>query len=621
MPSQRKKPQQHSKRIDATSELTNFRLPSRPSNNNTAPSNFTSASRSRRLGGSNKQHHATKQANHQARKTQSHRMFPLHASANHRFVIRRQDLVSKEVTWRGPDAVVAWSNVLYVCETTDENVCSICLDDYVAPIVTKCGHSFCLVCTLQHLQVYGEKSTFPKCPVCSLPLVLDDTRPLEVLAATPFHAQGVSSSHNRNSNNSPQQRTFVKLHRHKSCPCPYLPQSNQPQRRCEFAAPTVGEADAPYCRFNYVDYVSYKRLLERYQTKIQDYYLHPESDRERVCVLLALQYLVERLSTIQSDAASEEEIIREWQEPRVGLYQSIPDCALVRRSMNGQEGEGTICNDGNRQPAHPRQLHGGSMYLDNEHEYILYQDISGQLCFLSGFNLNCLRTEYSLSETTRPPLPDEIHGTVIECVSVHLTPDIRQRRRFLSHLPLYIDIQFVELNINHHLSAPTKQMYQSEFQKRKAQRQKKQQLERKLDRKKLREEQHRIEQLKARHVQIDPNDAFFHVSVPQSVQSGDDFGPALPGSNSPTTQRGQRVPPHDAEPTMTFSRICLAGEAFPSLEADNTEMNFPSLGSTLSRGHAPPPPRPWGQSAKTQSKPKSKKKIVLLSTGGHRGSG
>lgn len=90
------------------------------------------------------------------------------------------------------------------------------------------------------------------------------------------------------------------------------------------------------------------------------------------------------------------------------------------------------------------------MYL-GEDESAFYQTDDGRLCFLSGFNMNCLCAEFTphlpedvsvlfeenLSIYQRrklSPLPDHVEGRVLEVEHVHLTSELRQRLRFLSHL-------------------------------------------------------------------------------------------------------------------------------------------------------------------------------------------
>ena len=279
------------------------------------------------------------------------------------------------------------------------------------------------------------------------------------------------------------------------------------------------------------------------------------------------------------------------------------------------------------------------MYLGPE-ETAFYQAEDGRLCFLCGFDMSCLRSDYAdalpeadaFQQATTgsqrrklTPLPDFVEGRILELEHVHLTPEKRERFRFLSHLPLYTEICFVELSLGNLLSKQTKKAFAKDFQKRMNARMKKVQMEKREDVRVQKQEEARINELKARMQRIDPNDEFFVVPEPEPTFDGEDFGPSISGDaprspmSSPSGDTGQ-----------SFLQITRQGGAFPSL-ATNNEMAFPALGSSPpinTRG--PPPPAPWGPVTKKAASPagsgalpgKKKKgggkKIVLFSTGGQR---
>jgi hypothetical protein len=290
-----------------------------------------------------------------------------------------------------------------------------------------------------------------------------------------------------------------------------------------------------------------------------------------------------------------------------------------------------------------------SMFLD-EDETAFYQAEDGSLCFLSGFNMNCLRNEFSPmlpDESTRQqcgttthrrhkvmPLPDTVEGKVIEVERVNLTLELRSRLRFLGHLPVYSDITFVEIGLDNILSQETKKLYQKEFRKRNQTRQNLRNAERKAEARTRKQEEDRINDLKARIQSIDPQDRFFHVAPePLPTLSGDDFGPSLATTTLPDIHHHPPsfvVPASD--PLFSFSQITREGGAFPSLgssSSSNTEQ-FPSLaGSSPSRpqtswgppksrteGKDPPPAVPQQMPRKKQGRGK---KVLLFSTGSHRG--
>ena len=156
---------------------------------------------------------------------------------------------------------------------------------------------------------------------------------------------------------------------------------------------------------------------------------------------------------------------------------------------------------------------------------------------------------------------------------------------------------------------------------------KKVQNEKREDARAQRQEEERINDLKARMQRIDPDDEFFQhvIPEPEPTFDGDDFGPAISGDapRSPVAVRS-------TDASRSFSQITRQGGGFPSLSA-NDESAFPALGASPSARRGPPPPAPWGAITKTVSGPptarnitgKKKKgggkKVVLFSTGGQRG--
>jgi hypothetical protein len=258
--------------------------------------------------------------------------------------------------------------------------------------------------------------------------------------------------------------------------------------------------------------------------------------------------------------------------------------------------------------------------------------------------MQCLRSEYSsefpdaeasVAEPWRKkwkPLPDFIEGSILEIEHIHLTPDKRERLRFLSHLPLYTDISFVELNISKLLSSATKKKFAKDFQRRRNVRKKQLETERREDARVRRIEEARINELKARMQRIDPNDEFFqvHVAEAQSIDDCEEFGPALTGEES-LSPRSPCLAPVD-NPVVSFSQITREGGKFPSISS-NDQTAFPALGSSPLSRRSTPTPAPWKAITKTttgspstpnipvsagKKKKGGGKKIVLFSTGGHR---
>lgn len=337
-----------------------------------------------------------------------------------------------------------------------------------------------------------------------------------------------------------------------------------------------------------------------------------------------------------------------------------------------------------RQHHHSRKLEErtlpelvASMYLDQDATHF-YQSTDGQLCFLSRFNMTCLLSDFSTWPPDMPPsnnastpyqrrkqlpLPDSVEGLVIETETVHLTPDTRKRMPFLSHLPLYTDVCFVELDLHSILSDVTKVKLKAEFEKRRRRRKSKADAQKRADRIAQQKEEARVNELKSRIQRVDPNDEFFRIPViePDVPLTGEGFGPALSSTSNVDGRAAANAESNGAADvvvavsppkpkTLSFSQI--ARNSLTSTSPAVPREEFPALGATPAPSTTPKNPRTssvppgWNDRIKAAyvankqeeeevqagieavsisspnvgGKKKSKgKKIVLFSTGGQRG--
>lgn len=551
----------------------------------------------------------------------------------------------------------------------------------------------------------------PKCPCCSIPLHVADLRPVQLITVIP----PVANHHIK----------FIKLHRSKVCPAPFLPITDQPRRSSPRAAPSQADADAPFCKFNYVDPERYQQHLTANLQELLEGQLELDGTGRLSCSL-AIELVQTELQAALEEVSKEVELMERFASPAAGIYQSHPRQLLAETYTSlVAAGSGSDAVDACpldsvafkdstgvpagvkvsvsasasiESPVSPRyrgdsigsafsfesadaqrRARGDSiashdtdapqspkgknrrmkynpvatMYIDND-ESVFYQTEDGQLCFLSGFNMKCLQTEFSatlpdetlllsslsLSERRKiNPLPDVIEGTIVEVDRVQLTPEMRQRLRFLSHLPLYSDIAFVEIGLGNMLSHETKKAFKKDFNKRKQTRMSKATAEKREDERARRKEEARINDLKARMSRIDPSDEFFqalpYIEPPVDF-TGDDFAPLVQqpsGDGVSTRQPGPA--PMPADPMSSFSTITRVGGSFPALGTTQGERDFPTLGANGPPRRAPQSQSQpsWGRPTKpiverepvrmpapTAGKKKSKsKKVLLFSTGSHRG--
>jgi hypothetical protein len=665
-----------------------------------------------RQSNSQNQYHRSKEDRASARRKPSSAMFYLHSSPDHAFVITRRppNQHGDSYSFNGPDSPVSWEAVRvvkYLSTAEQQESCPICLDTFTCARITKCGHCFCLPCVIRHVHSCSVNSPHaePKCPCCSIPLHLGDIRPVQLITVAPPVLN--------------QQVKFIKLHRAKACPAPFLPLIDQPRRSSPRAAPCQTDADAAFCKFNYVDPTLYQQHLN---DNLQEILEQSGLDRsEAAFATMAVEIVQKELQAALGEAAEEVAITDRFASRAAGIYQAHPlqliasnyrvisGCQMdeagsqfpvdpvgskdstasaepgIATTMQtsssfdpsatgryrgdsigselshqsseahrrGRSGSMTSYDADTTSPRRKdRTIPAGTMYTDSD-DSVFYQADDGNLCFLSGFNMNCLRSEFSAAlpdeslllanaspslQRKLSPLPDVLEGTILEVDRVQLTPEMRQRLRFLSHLPVYSDVTFVEIGLGNMLSPETKKTFKKEFTKRKQARMNRLNAEKREDDRTMRKEEARIDELKARMNRIDPSDEFFQSSayVEATIDfTGDDFAPLVSNSVQQHPRRHLASDSTLPDPAASFSAITRTGGAFPSLGSARNESDFPALGvGQPSRGTPQPS---WGRP--TSSKPveerntpsisgvpapsgkrKSKgKKVVLFSTGAHRG--
>lgn len=604
-------------------------------------------------------------------------MFHLHSSADHAFVITRR--AKQGYTFSGSDEAVSWEavrSVKYLVPTEDgasdatAQKCPVCLDSFTCPRITKCGHCFCLSCLLRHVHTQAEvnKSQAVKCPCCGLPVHVSDVKPVILESVQPPRMQ--------------KKMTLVKLHRTKECPAPYLPRRGAFRHSSPHAAPSVSDRDAVYSRFCYVDPDVLMSQLAANQVELesalselqQQQSQHSSVAMEVIFLQMALESVRLEQQKAMEESVEERALAEQYRQPHAGMYQTFPDRVFPNNVVEqcGQDVSATprtrpsraesidstdssSQHGGGKQPRRERNLQTPTaiMYLDQGATHF-YQSEDGQLCFLSKFNMSCLVAEFTPSvpetepnEALTPaqrrrlrPLPDVVEGNVLEKETVHLSPDVRKRMPFLSHLPLYTDIMFVELDLNRLLSAETKEKFKGEMEKRRKKRKNKVTAEKRADRAAKKKEQARISELKARMQRIDPNDEFFQIPEEPTVLVGDEFGPAISGSAVDNDTSNPSVTVAPSEPQMSFSaaavsslnRLNVTDDSFPSLStspptgADRT-LSPPTWSSApgwhgRARSKAVEEEVLLDEPAPTTRSKKSKgKKVLLFSTGGHRGAG
>ena len=685
-------PRKRQESIDA-SHLLNFR--------SGVPTDLPSTSYSSESRKAFKKAHKKEEAEWQERKTRERlsSSFFLHASSSHAFVISRKKKarvagVAGRQDENEADKVVEWDRVRVVkClvpstgsgndSSADSSLttCAICLNDFVAPRVTTCGHLFCYPCILRHLNCSSgndsnsTKALMAKCPCCSHLMSQSDLRPVQFISVQSVQKQ----------RGHPRIMEFRKLQRCKNAIAPFVPSVMNAGEKKSWKEPVTihkrvnkddlplsTDKDACFSRFNYLDIAEYKNLLlhdtatlHREMENISLMYsgLYAAScESDKYYVSMALQ----AVEGEQADAAANEDEEMKIQKGFVNSQKKhtievipfvkeleakkspAPDYdeqSQGNKNIKDEENLNTVDDSSRIRPKKTNNCFPpGTMYIDEE-SYQFYQATDGSLVFLSGFNLNCLSHDFSAKDPVftafsdekrngdypghqielKAPFPDIIKGQVIDTESVHITPGVRKRMPCFSHLPLYTDVTMVEIDITGKLSERTRQHFKKDMKRRRDKRQAKKESEKKMEREARQKEEQRIEELKKGIQRIDPNDTFFHAASPFNETIPDNvFDPSDYTQDLSTTTPTASTTRVQQQRQISFSSVCTSNGAFPSLNTAN-ETSFPSLSASA-------PSRPatsestlssgaWrspAQSTNPRVKKGKGKKVVLFSTGGRR---
>ncbi|KAL3785763.1 hypothetical protein ACHAW5_003605 [Stephanodiscus triporus] len=404
--------------------------------------------------------------------------------------------------------------------------CPICLDeDMVSPFIAPCGHIFCLPCSLGYLNsvakdlntqsesIHKNKHYFKGCAgvVGSSSAITNSASVTTIRARCPMCSSGSSLELNAGEAmitykdlrpvvfvpvldiTVGTRMRFVKLHRVKTCPAPYLPLEGRHVRGASASAtlPRILDqhfADLPdedsetdeciYSRQHFVGLQEYESVLQRDLddlNRYRDNSVYSQMDpREAWNVAMAIEAIKAAQRRWLGDGgfrgmeldAKSAAIIRKQLEPRlVAKTTDVRDDATI---------DAGAAISGAKSRKNSPLLQPGSFLQEEPDEYLYYQSSDGQPYYLSGFDLACLVNEFSIHRDPRMPadnanqdeessqtqvqlespskprrllpLPDELDATVVEIEQLSVTPSLIKRKPFLSHLPLHSNVSFVEID-------------------------------------------------------------------------------------------------------------------------------------------------------------------------------
>ncbi|XP_064434569.1 E3 ubiquitin-protein ligase RNF10 isoform X3 [Mirounga angustirostris] len=394
----------------------------------------------------------------------------LFLQANCQFVVSEdQDYT---VHFADPDILVNWDFVEQVRICSHEvPSCPICLYPPTAAKITRCGHIFCWACILHYLSL--SEKTWSKCPICyssvhkkdlksvvateSRQYVVGDTITMQlmkrekgVLLALP-KSKWMNVDHPIHLGDE-QHSQYSKL---------LLASKEQVLRRVvreekvALEQQLAEEKHTPESCF-------IEAAIQELKTREEALSGLTESGREVPGVVPALEQLVlmaplakesafqPRKGVLEYLSAFDEETTevcslgspRPLALPLVEEEEAVsdpePEACDDSELADDSLGEGTICPESSQQEPITKP---GFTHLSSSPCYYFYQAEDGQHMFLHPVNVRCLVREYGSLEQS----PEKISAVVVEIAGYSMSEDVRQRHRYLSHLPLTCEFSICEL--------------------------------------------------------------------------------------------------------------------------------------------------------------------------------
>uniref|UniRef100_A0A8B9CFK6 E3 ubiquitin-protein ligase RNF10 n=1 Tax=Anser brachyrhynchus TaxID=132585 RepID=A0A8B9CFK6_9AVES len=410
----------------------------------------------------------------------------LFLQANCQFVVSEEQ--DYTVHFADPDTLVNWDFVEQVRICSHEvPSCPICLYPPTAAKITRCGHIFCWACILHYLSL--SEKTWSKCPICYGSVHKKDLKSVIAMETRQYaigdvitmqlmrREKGVLIALPKSQWMNVVQPVYVGDDQHSQYSKLLLASREQVlqlvilEEKAALLKQYEEEKHTPEACFIEA---AIQELKVRTSLAVFNFCRNDHLLKEVIAVLTYLSAFDEKLVEPCSDLASsflppvesEEAMLDEEEVPEVDTV-GEPDVKTTEE-LNPAETSYQECKD---------TISSG--HHNNSPFYYFYQAEDGQCMYLHPVNVRCLVREYGSLEKS----PEKITAAVVEIAGYSMTEDIRQRHRYLCHLPLTCEFSICELALKPPIiSKETLELFSDDIEKRKRLRQKKARDERRRER-------------------------------------------------------------------------------------------------------------------------------------------
>jgi len=361
--------------------------------------------------------------------------------ANCQFVVKSSGNYSAHLV--DPDTLVDWDLIEQVVLKTTSDVpsCPICLYPPKAAKITRCGHVFCWPCILHYLALSDH--SWRKCPICYEAIHKPD---LKSVISIPWKEFQV---------NDEIELCLMRRDRNSLFALPmdqYFPDVNEKH-------PNVQDKLVSYSNLLLATPAQVVQgIIAKERFELEDQYRSEKDEPEACFIEEALQYLSQRESgidmpkknIIDEAQCSSEESSSDADEVAAAaacLEQSYPEDIqedIPRPRYASSSSDGTLESMDEEVTVEDLDIDKKLPKTSSPKDvFYFYQSSDGQPIFLHALNVQMLIHEHGSLEAC----PLKIRGKIIEKDSTSMNEELRNRLRYLRHMPLTSSFEVCEIQL------------------------------------------------------------------------------------------------------------------------------------------------------------------------------
>lgn len=360
-----------------------------------------------------------------------------------------------------PDALVDWSLIEQINLQVNENPsCPICLYPPSAAKMTRCGHIYCWSCILHYLAL-SEKS-WSKCPICHEAVHQQDLKSVVAVSHPSFNVN--------------EAITFKLMKRARGSLIAYPidtainTSEDQPFFVSDAQSPNVN------CKLLIANNCDIMAIIEREKLELKAQ-LSEQIDLSENCFIeQSIAKLQERENILLANLSNEV-------KPRERFESSSSDM------LSGEE-----------QPSSELASFASTTSDPPMKYFYFYQAADGQHIYLHSVNVRMLEHTYGSLEFS----PKTISGRIVEKEGGSMTEELRNRFRYLQHLPVTCQFEVAEIQLQSScINKETADEFSEQLGLRKKRRQKRAREEKRREKKITEEENRQMGKIPSANIELE----------------------------------------------------------------------------------------------------------------------